>query len=139
MSHADAAPRAPHSDTLKLTLPNEMPYLPLAQSFVREAAAHFGFAGASLSQIELAVEEAVANVMQHGYDAEESQAFDIICEHLPGGIRVIIHEMGMPFDPSRIPEYRPGESAGMGVFLMKAMMDDCSFHNLGPLGKEAAG
>jgi serine/threonine-protein kinase RsbW len=117
-------------------LPNELPYLPLAQSFVREAAAHFGFDGASLSQIELAVEEAVANVMQHGYDAEESRTFDIICEHLPGGIRVIIHEMGMPFDPSRIPEYRPGEPAGMGVFLMKAMMDDCSFHNLGPLGKE---
>jgi serine/threonine-protein kinase RsbW len=103
---------------------------------VREVAAHFGFQGASLSQIELAVEEAVANVMQHGYDAEESQAFDIICERLPGGIRVIIHEMGMPFDPTRIPEYRPGESAGMGVLLMKAMMDDCSFHNLGPLGKE---
>ena len=136
MSHADAAPHAPHSDTLKLTLPNEMAYLPLAQSFVREAAAHFGFEGASLSQIELAVEEAVANVMQHAYDPEESQAFDIICERLPGGIRVIIHEMGMPFDPSRIPAYRPGETAGMGVFLMKAMMDDCFFHNLGPLGKE---
>ena len=136
MSHADAAPHPSHSGMLKLTLPNEMPYLRLAQSFVREVAAHFGFEGASLSQIELAVEEAVANVMQHGYDAEESQAFDIICERLPGGIRVIIHEMGMPFDPSRIPEYRPGETAGMGVFLMKAMMDDCSFHNLGPLGKE---
>lgn len=136
MSHADTAPHAPHSDTLKLTLPNAIPYLPLAQSFVRETAAHFGFEGASLSQIELAVEEAVANVMQHGYDAEESQSFDIICEQLPGGIRIIIHEMGMPFDPSRIPEYRPGETAGMGIFLMKAVMDDCSFHNLGPLGKE---
>jgi serine/threonine-protein kinase RsbW len=136
LSHSDATPHPPRSDTLKLTLPNEMPYLPLAQSFVREVAAHFGFQSASLSQIELAVEEAVANVMQHGYDAEESRTFDIICEHLPGGIRVIIHEMGMPFDPSHIPEYHPGEPAGMGVFLMKAMMDDCSFHNLGPMGKE---
>jgi serine/threonine-protein kinase RsbW len=113
-----------------------MPYLPLTQSFVREAAAQFGFRGAGLSQIEVAVEEAVTNVMQHGYDAEESQSFDITCDRIPGGIRIIIHEMGMPFDPSHIPEYRPGESAGMGVFLMKTMMDDCSFHNLGPLGKE---
>ena len=136
MSHADATPPTLHSAKLKLTLPNEMPYLPLAQSFVREAATKFGFQGASLSQIELAAEEAVTNVMQHGYDAEESKAFDIICEHLPGGIRVIIHEMGMPCDPNHIPEYRPGESAGMGVFLMKTMMDDCSFHNLGPGGKE---
>jgi hypothetical protein len=31
-------------------LPNELPCLPLAQSFVWEIAAHFGFEGASLSQ-----------------------------------------------------------------------------------------
>jgi len=136
VSRSEATLHPPHGETLKLTLPNQMCYLPLAQSFVREVSAHFGFEGASLSQIELAVEEAVTNVMEHGYDAEESQAFDIICEHLPSGIRIVIHEMGMPFDPSRIPEYRPGEPAGMGVFLMKAMLDDCSFHNLGPLGKE---
>ncbi|MCE5308302.1 MAG: ATP-binding protein [Acidobacteriales bacterium] len=136
MSHADAAVAEPRSASLKLTLPNEMPYLPLAQSFVRGSATQFGFEGPSLSQIELAVEEAVTNVMQHGYDAEESRTFDIICERLPGGIRIIIHETGMPFDPTHIPKYRPGESAGMGVFLMKTMMDECSFHNLGPLGKE---
>ncbi len=136
MRPADPAPNAPHSDTLKLTLPNQLPYLPLAQSFVREVATQFGFRGASLSEIEVAVEEAVTNVMQHGYDAEESQTFDLICDQLAGGIRIIIHETGIPFDPSRIPEYRAGESAGMGVFLMKTMMDDCSFHNLGPLGQE---
>ncbi len=136
MSHADAARPAPGPATLKLTLPNEMPYLGLAQSFVREAAIRFGFGGASLSEIEVAVEEGVTNVMKHGYDAEESRSFDILCERLPDGIRIIIHETGMPFDPSRIPEYQPGESAGMGVFLMKTMMNDCSFHNLGPLGQE---
>jgi anti-sigma regulatory factor (Ser/Thr protein kinase) len=136
LSHADASSHAQHPAALKLTLPNEMPYLPLAQSFVREAATQFGFQGASLSEIELAVEEAVTNVMQHGYDVEESRAFDILCDRLPNGIRIIIHETGMPFDPGHIPEYRPGESAGMGVFLMKTMMDDCSFHNLGPSGKE---
>jgi len=137
LSHTDGAPVAPPATaTLKLTLPNEMPYLPMAQSFVRQAAAQFGFQGVSLSQIDLAVEEAVTNVMKHGYDVEECHCFDIICDRLPGGIRVIIHEMGMPFDPKHIPEYRPGESAGMGVFLMKTLMDDCSFHNLGPSGKQ---
>ena len=136
MSHAEMLPLAPQYDTLKLSLPNQMPYLPVAQSFVREVAAHFGFQGASLSQIELAVEEAVTNVMQYGYDAEESRAFDIICERIPRGIRIVIHEMGMPFDPTHIPQYHPGESAGMGVFLMKTMMDECTFHNFGPAGKE---
>ncbi len=120
----------------KLTLPNEMPYLSLAQSFVRHVATQFGFEEPSLGQLDVAMEEAVTNVMKYGYDAEESRSFDITCERLPGGIRVIVHETGMPFDPSRIPQYHPGESRGMGVFLMKSMVDDCSFHNLGPLGKE---
>ena len=38
MSHADAAPHAPH--TLKLTLPNELLHLPLAQK--KEALADIG-------------------------------------------------------------------------------------------------
>jgi anti-sigma regulatory factor (Ser/Thr protein kinase) len=136
LSHAEAAPLMARSVAPRLTLPNEMPYLPLAQSFVRHVATQFGFEEPSLGQLDVAIEEAVTNVMKYGYDAEESRSFDITCERLPGGIRVIIHETGMPFDPSLIPEYHPGESQGMGVFLMKSMVDDCSFHNLGPLGKE---
>ena len=126
----------PRGVSPKLTLPNGISYLPLAQSFVRQVAAQFGFEDVSLNQLDIAVEEAVSNVMKHGYDAEESQSFDIACERLPGGIRIVIHETGIPFDPQRIPEYHAGEARGMGVFLMKNMVDDCSFHNLGPVGKE---
>jgi anti-sigma regulatory factor (Ser/Thr protein kinase) len=142
LNGSEAASSAPAYGVLKLTLPNQMAYLPLAQSFVSEAARQFGFTGPELSQIQLGVEEAVTNVMKHAYDAEESRSFDIVCEQIAGGVRIVVHEKGMPFDPSQIPNYEPGwdlagsSAAGLGVFLMRTMMDDCSFHNLGPGGKE---
>jgi len=128
-------------EVVKLTLPNAVAYLPMARSFVREAAVCFGFEGSPLSEIEVAVEEAVTNVMSHGYDAEESVDFRISCQRLPQGIAIIIHEMGMPFDPARIPQYAgpnldEGSAAGLGVHLMRSLMDECSFVNLGPEGKQ---
>lgn len=33
--------------------------------------------------------------MKYGYHAEESRPFDITCERLPGGIRIIIDETGI--------------------------------------------
>ena len=139
---ASEAVAVPAHDVLKLTLPNQVPYLTLAQLFVGEAARQFGFVGAELSQIQLGVEEAVTNVMKHAYDAEESRTFDILCERIAGGMRIVLSEKGIPFDPRLIPAYQAGSdvagssTAGLGVFLMKSMMDDCSFHNLGPQGKE---
>ena len=126
---------------IKATFPNEAVFAEIAVSLAREAAASMGFEGIPLSQIEVAVEEAVTNV-QHAYDAEENSKFDLICELLPTALKVVIREHGIPFDPERIPTYKGAHdldvasTAGMGVFLMRSLMDECAFHNLGPGGKE---
>ena len=126
---------------IKATFPNEAVFAEIAVSLAREAAASMGFEGIPLSQIEVAVEEAVTNV-QHTYDAEENSKFDLICELLPTALKVVIREHGIPFDPERIPTYKGAHdldvasTAGMGVFLMRSLMDECAFHNQGPGGKE---
>ncbi len=127
---------------IKATFPNETAFAPAAQLLAREAAVRVGFEGSALSQIEVAVEEAVTNVQQHAYDAEENSTYDLICEMLPTAVKIIIRERGIPFDPERIPAYKGAQNfdvtstAGMGVFLMRSLMDECSFHNLGTAGKE---
>ena len=73
------------NETVELTLPNQLSYLPVAQAVVREAARNCGFADATLSEIELGVEEAVTNIMKHAYDIEENPTFDIVCTRPPGG------------------------------------------------------
>ncbi len=130
------------NETVELTLPNQLSYLPVAQAVVREAARNCGFADATLSEIELGVEEAVTNIMKHAYDVEENPTFDIVCKRLPEGLQIILREKGIPFDPKLIPHYKPegmdleSSSAGMGFHLMKSMMDDVQLVNLGPGGKE---
>ncbi len=129
-------------DLLKATFPTDLSYLELVQNFVRESARKFGFSNESLKEIDIAIEEAVSNVIKNAFDAEESNTFDIICERIPNGIKIIIKERGMPFDPKLIPQYDPGKSIddasakGMGVFLLKRLVNELSFHNLGLEGKE---
>ena len=129
-------------DAVKLTLPNEISYLPTAQAVVREAARRRGFEPEALSEFEVAVEEAVTNVMKHAYDSEENPTFDLICEEIPGGLQVILREKGIPFDPKLMPHYKPelaalhSSPAGIGFHLMKSLMDDVQLINLGPAGKE---
>ncbi len=126
----------------KITLPNKFDYLDIAQLFVRETAKKIGFAGSSLNNIDIAIEEAVSNVMKHTYDPEENRTFDIICEKLRNGIKIIIKEMGLPFDPSNVKKYQltgnldEASTSGLGLFLISKVMDEYSFHNLGINGKE---
>lgn len=131
-----------NQEVLKITLPNKLDYLDIAHLFVREAAKKIGFTGSALNNIEIAIEEAVSNVMKHTYDPEENRTFDIICENLRNGIKIVIKEMGLPFDPTNVKKYKPSEnieeanSSGLGLFLISKVMDDYSFHNLGINGKE---
>ncbi|MBN1664463.1 MAG: ATP-binding protein [Deltaproteobacteria bacterium] len=130
-------------NTLKLSAPCDLSYLHIVQSFVRETAKQFGFTGDDLNKIELAIEEGVANVMEHAFaDEDEINTFDVICERIQMGMRIIIKEKGIPFDPRQLPRFAPVDdieqvaSSGMGVFLMRESMDEVAFLNLGPEGKE---
>ena len=128
-------------ESIKMTFPNTFDYSFLVQSFVREIAKNIGFTGGSLDQIDIAIEESVSNIMVHVRD-EENPTFDIICEKIPDGIRITLKEMGIPFDPDHIRKYEMSKNPedvptkGLGIYLIQKMMDDLSFRNLGPQGKE---
>jgi serine/threonine-protein kinase RsbW len=132
----------PYNDRLRLTMPNTLHYFDTAQLFVRETAKKFGFTGKALNEIDLAIEEAVTNVMKHGYDPEENAEFDLMCERIPDGIEIIIKEHGIPFDPAQAPLYKPADdiaeadARGLGLHLLRMTMDDVAFLNLGPEGRE---
>jgi serine/threonine-protein kinase RsbW len=130
------------NDVLKLSMPGELTYLPLARLFVQETGRIFGFENDDLQRIALAVEEAVVNVMEHAFAGDEASSFDMVCERLPLGMRITIREKGLPFDPSLTPKFKPEENldsfalSGIGLLLMRESMDEVSFHNLGMEGKE---
>jgi serine/threonine-protein kinase RsbW len=127
---------------VKLTLPHDASYLPLAQAFVRETAVIDGFAGKNLLEMEVALEETFVNVITHGQHFERDEPLEITCERIPRGIKIVVHETGIPFDPGQLGDYRPGEglqampAKGLGTHLIRQMMDEVRFENLGPGGKQ---
>ena len=127
---------------IKLTVPNDIKFLPVIIANVSKIAELMGFGKDAISKIELGTEEAVANVLKHAFEPGEKTVFNVIMEPMMLGLKIIIKEDGIPFDPTLIPEYKPEDLAsdlsgkGLGTYLMKQFIDKVSFYNLGKEGKE---
>ncbi len=126
----------------RLTIPNDSAFLNLALEFVLGNARIMGFAEKAINDIQVAAEEAVSNVIKHAFGPGVRAEFDIICEHIPLGLKIRIRDKGLPFDPAAVPKYTPEDpeqsaaAGGLGFFLMHRFMDDISFEILGRDGKE---
>jgi serine/threonine-protein kinase RsbW len=100
-----------------------------------------GFGEDHRKKIGLAVEQAVAKVMEQTFEPGDRQTFEISCERVPVGLQIIIKERGMPFDPSRIPLFHregkgPKSREPADIPLLRDLVDEFLIHNLGPDGQE---
>ncbi len=126
----------------KLTIPTDKSYGSIVCAYVKSVAEKMGFNDEQMQMMELGVDEAFSNVVEHGYGAGEDQTFEVICQKLPFGISITFKEQGMPFDPSRIQKYDPNAKLeditgeGLGSFLIEKSMDEVHYNNLGKEGKE---
>lgn len=117
-----------------LTIPARFDQLQRASAFVSEIAAAAGFRGLQLNRIELAVDEACSNIIEHAY-AQTPGGEIRIHVHVEPGYRIIITliDTGEPFDPDAIPLHNPEsdsdelQSGGLGLFLMRRAMDGVQF------------
>ncbi len=126
-----------------LTLPTDLSYIAVAKRYVREVSAKMGFDDDEQAEIDRAVFEAVRNVMEHAFEPSEKEEFSISCERVPAGLKIIVKDRGLPFDPNKDLSSGTGDEAtgvkpdtGHGIPLMRHLMDEISFHNLGHEGKE---
>ena len=104
------------------------------REFVSEAARTFGFADEEVSKIALAVDEACTNIIKHAYKFDPTRDIAITISRDNGEFQVIIRDNGFQFNPSEIhspdmreymKNYRRG---GLGIFLMKSLMDNVEYH-----------
>jgi len=134
-------------DELRIVVPDAIEYLAPLQRLVDELAAKIGFEEMARGEIQLGFEEAFANVVEHAFDPDEQASFEVRLRMVPLGMEIVVHDEGLPFDPGLVPEYAPehlkagalsegqGEG-GLGIFLMRHLMDEVAFVNLGRKGKE---
>jgi len=90
--------------------------------------------------ILLCLEEALKYSIDNFFDEENSKIrLQIFLEETQ--IKLIIKDKGLPMDPAALPEYSSNPEnensfEGIGIFIIKKLMDEVQFKNLGKHGKE---
>lgn len=100
------------------------------RAFVTALAARAGFDEVAQFQLALAIDEAVANVINHGYDRRPDGRIwiSVWSESEPrAALRFVLEDSGRQVDPCAIrsrhlDDVRPG---GLGVHIIKEVMDEC--------------
>jgi serine/threonine-protein kinase RsbW len=101
--------------------------------YVTDCAKRAGLNDSEVYAVQLAVDEASTNIIEHGYGQECPERIDITCEILEDGLKVVIFDDAEPFNPEAIPEPEINESLedikprGLGMFLMRQMMDEVHY------------
>ena len=102
--------------------------------FVTEEMKPMGFNENEVYSVQLAVDEACTNVIEHSYGGENIGDIEIKTNLFENSFEIIIRDYGKQFDPSKIPGINAKKplkdvtSRGAGIFLMRKLMDDVSFH-----------
>jgi len=103
------------------------------RDFVCQAAAALAAPARLAEDLELAVDELIMNIIEHGYRGQPGE-IDIQIKRQGAEIIVVIRDQAPPFDPTRLPipdlslplEQRP--IGGLGIFLARRQVDTMIYH-----------
>ena len=84
-----------------LTLHNDVQEIPRLATFIEEIAENHAIDMATSMNLNLAMEEAVVNVMNYAYPKESVNNIDITAEVNDEEIAFSIADSGIPFDPTQ--------------------------------------
>jgi serine/threonine-protein kinase RsbW len=124
---------ASHS-LIRVAIPAEKRHLALIGTVVR----HFceplaGFGEEDRYNLELAVDEAVANVIEHAYavgTSPEVRRVEVTLKADGEGVTVEVRDWGESFSPETVPAPDLGQAQehGYGLYLMRSLVDELAFH-----------
>ncbi len=83
----------------------------------------------SVAALELAVDEAASNIMEHAYHGREDQSIHIDVEAFPGRVEIRLHHFGDAFDPSTAPPplFDGSRDSGFGVYIIAQSVDEVKY------------
>lgn len=136
-------PRTPYKSAadVQLRLVSDPNYLSGTRELVAGIAKRLGFGEEACGHIALAVDEALCNIIRHGYDKRRDgpiwlSLWPSADGNGAAGITVVIEDEAKQIDPGQIKgrnldEIRPG---GLGVHIIKEVMDEVRYEKRGAVG-----
>jgi sigma-B regulation protein RsbU (phosphoserine phosphatase) len=115
--------------TRKLVLPNDIATIPQLNEFIDTVAEEVGLDMSLTMSLNLALEEAVVNVMDYAYPEGQRGDVDIEVTADQQWLTFVISDTGIAFDPTAKEDVDTTLSAeerpigGLGIFLVRQLMD----------------
>jgi serine/threonine-protein kinase RsbW len=117
----------------KLRVTSDMKNLTAISDFVSAFARESALNDDETFALQMAVDEACANVIEHAYGGRPDGTVIIECRLANDEVLLIIRDRGRPFDPQAVP--RPDMTAplakrhegALGLYLMEKLMDVVQF------------
>jgi serine/threonine-protein kinase RsbW len=116
-----------------IVFPGKFSSLDNIRDFFAQGAKEAGLDEKSICDVELAVDEAASNIIDHAYEGEDKG--DIECSYrvISDGLEVTLRDHGKPFDPEQIepPDLESDvccrKQGGLGFHFMRSLMDSIEF------------
>ena len=116
-----------------LDITSDMANLERVADFIADVAKKSNLTQRQSDDVQMAVDEAVTNVMEHAYEGQSDGMIMIKCRVDRKEFFVEIRDTGKPFDDKKVkkPDTKSPLSersiGGLGVFFMKKLMDKVEF------------
>ncbi len=101
--------------------------------FFTDAAITAKLSPRAIHAVQLAVEEACSNIIEHAYGGEGHQPIDCAFHITDHGLTIIFHDRGRSFDPCLVPEpdrtsrLEERNVGGLGLYFIRQLMDEVHF------------
>jgi serine/threonine-protein kinase RsbW len=115
----------------ELTITNDLAALSRVSDLVSDGVLHGAFPADWTNRLQIAVDEAVTNIIEHGYEDRPlgEATIHLAIQVDEDAFHMTISDQGQHFDPNRMSDIDiqrhvdAGHHGGLGVFLMRRIMD----------------
>lgn len=116
-----------------LQVPSSTENLAMIRGFVTSVGEQAGLTPPEVAQLELAVDEACANVIEHAYNRDMTKEVSVHATLDEDTIEIDVVDTGQGFDPTTVQQVEldklisTRKSGGLGMRLMKTLMDEVHY------------
>jgi serine/threonine-protein kinase RsbW len=114
------------------TIPGDVEAIAPVVERIMAVVSEMGCAAGHEFDVEVAVNEALANAVKHGCCHDPAKEIEILVECDPeAGMLIVVRDPGSGFDPTEVPSPVVGERLyadhGRGIYLINQLMDEVHY------------
>ncbi|HTL47468.1 MAG TPA: ATP-binding protein [Verrucomicrobiae bacterium] len=100
---------------------------------LKELLSGAGFNEKKSGEVTLAVDEALTNIIRHGYGHEKGRV-EVAFHDYQDRVEIRIRDFGKKFDPTKVapPKLPPTKPGGLGIYFIHTLMDKVEYQSLAP-------